>query len=130
MQQRVWDWIRGDRRDVMIANLAIPLLLFADDIVLASRSRDLLQRLLNALHDFCAATGFTVNLDKTVWLVRGEVPADFEAGELFYGATRLKQVSEFRYLGLIMSGHLVASMVAARETVAWRAWGQLQGVLA
>ena len=123
VQQRVGDWTRGERRDIMIAGLAIPLLLFADDIVLASRSRDLVQRLLNALRDFCAVTGFTVNLDKTVWLVGGEVPADFAAGELFYGGSRLKRVADFRYLGLVMSGHSVASMVAARETAARRAWG-------
>lgn len=78
---------------------------------------------------FCAATGFAVNLDKTVWILGGEVAQGFEPGELYYRGTRLRRVTTFRYLGLEMSGHSVASMVSAREVAARRAWGQLMGML-
>ena len=123
MHRGAREWSRAERQAIMMAGLAIPLLLFADDIVLAARTRALVQRLLDSLSGFCAATGFEVNLDKTVWLVGGEVAASFEAGNLFYRNVRLKRVDTFKYLGLVMSGHSVASMVQARETAAHKAWG-------
>ena len=73
VHQGMGEWARADRRSVMIAGMAVPLLLFADDIVLVARTREHVQRLLHSLSGFCAATGFEVNLDKTVWLLGGEV---------------------------------------------------------
>ena len=113
----------------MIAGLAVPLLLFADDMVLVARTRALTQRLLDLLSGFCAATGFEVNLDKTVWMLGGEVGAGVEPGDLFYRTARIKRVESFKYLGLVMTGHAVGSMVTAREAAAKKAWGQLLGML-
>ena len=62
----------------------IPLLLYADDLVLVGRSRELAQRLLDALAVFCSRAGLTVNLAKTVWLVGGLCPRDFVPGSLWY----------------------------------------------
>ena len=70
--------------------MLVPLLLFADDMVLVARSRVLVQRLLNALATFCAHTGLVVNLGKTVWMLGGLIPRGFEAGELFYKGSRLQ----------------------------------------
>jgi hypothetical protein len=49
----------------MLAGLAVPLLLYADDLALISTSRGGLQRLLNELEAFCTVRGLTVNIDKT-----------------------------------------------------------------
>ena len=98
----------------MIAGLLVPLLLFADDIVLLARSRELVQRLLDGLSTFCAASGLTVNLTKTCWLVGGLVHRDFDAGELFYRGACLQKVPLCKYLGLEYSGHTLSSMVVAR----------------
>ena len=62
-----------EKGSIRIAGLLIPLLLFADDMVLVSRCPTMMQRLLHALSAFCDSAGLTVNLDKTVWLVGGEV---------------------------------------------------------
>ena len=70
-------WSYRDKAKAKMAGLMIPLLLFADDIVLIGRTPDQLQRLLDTLSTFCIGAGLTVNLDKTVWLVGGNVPRDF-----------------------------------------------------
>ena len=46
-----------------------------------------------------------------------------------YGTSRLKQVSSFKYLGLVTNGHGLSSMVAARLTAASRSWGTLMGIM-
>ena len=97
-----------------IAGLCLPLLLYADDIVLLARSRDLMMRLLAFLSVFCAAAGLTVNLAKTEWLLGGLVPRSFDPGDLFYRGVCLRRVSSFRYLGLVTSGHSLGAMVSAR----------------
>ena len=62
-----------------------------------------------------------MNLDKTVWLLGGEVGAGVEPGDLYYRGTLLKRVTSFKYLGLVMTGHAVGSMVTAREVAAKKA---------
>ena len=48
-----------------MAGVLIPLLLFADDIAIPSRSFAVLERLVSALSVFCDRNALTVNLDKT-----------------------------------------------------------------
>ena len=54
-----------------MAGVYLPMLLFADDLVLLSRDRDVIQRQLDALHRFCVANGLRVNVGKTKWFVGG-----------------------------------------------------------
>ena len=49
----------------------VPLLLFADDIVLLARSLPVLQRLLDVLAAFCSANSLVVNLSKSAWVIGG-----------------------------------------------------------
>ena len=65
---------------VWCAGLLIPLLLFADDIAIPSRSLEVLQRLVAALSVFCTRNKLVVNLGKTGWLVGGCSPRSGTAG--------------------------------------------------
>ena len=82
----------------MLAGLAVPLLLYADDLALISTSRGGLQRLLNELEAFCTVRGLTVNIDKTKVVVFGSRAAMKEP--VTYNNVRIEQVISFRYLGL------------------------------
>ena len=97
-----------------IAGLCLPLLLYADDIVLLACSRELMMRLLASLSVFCETAGLTVNLAKTEWLVGGLVGRSFDPGDLYYRGLCLHRVSSFWYLGLVTSGHSLGPMVFAR----------------
>ena len=69
---------------VRVAGLLLPLLLFADDLVLLSRSLPTLQRLLAVLAAFCTANGLTVNLGKSAWVVGGCVPRGVQLDSVYY----------------------------------------------
>ena len=90
---RLEDYIRSERlagmmaREldaVRVAGQLVPLLLFADDIVLMATSQGVVQSLLDTLGDFCAANGLTVSVAKTKWIVGGWVPRHREWGTLTY----------------------------------------------
>ena len=50
---------------INIDNCLLSIILFADDMVIFSRSRHGLQNGLNCLNDYCDRWGLTVNVDKT-----------------------------------------------------------------
>ena len=74
-----------ERSAVCIAGLSLPVLLFADDMVLLGTDREVVQRLLDTLGAFCTNNGLTVNVKKTKWLLGGRVPRDTQAECLRYG---------------------------------------------
>ena len=84
---------------------------------------------MHALSRFCEGAKLTVNMDKTVWLVGGEVATTWVAPTFEYRGQPVKRVLEFKYLGLIFTGHGLKAMVDARLSAARRAWATLLGVL-
>ncbi|MCO5596759.1 hypothetical protein L7F22_050828 [Adiantum nelumboides] len=89
-----------------LAGVMIPLLLYADDVVLISDSPEGLQRQLDALQRFCADRDLTVNLGKTkvmvfnttqAWVTRAEHQFTFR-GEM------VEQVRSYVYLGVTFTG--------------------------
>ena len=94
----------SSRASIRLAGVLLPMLLFADDIVLLSRDRAVLQRMLDVLARFCRENGLTVNTGKTKWLVGGAIPVGFEFGELRFGDVALERVAVFKYLGLEFDG--------------------------
>jgi hypothetical protein len=54
-----------------LAGLVVPLLLYADDLVLISTTQSGLQRLMDRLERFCEDRRLTVNIEKTKTLVFG-----------------------------------------------------------
>lgn len=82
--------------------LQIFLLLFAEDTVLFSYSKEGLQKLLNDLHIYCEKWGIVVNTDKTVTMVfkNGKKHTDLK---LKYAGFDLKTVDTFCYLGVSLT---------------------------
>ena len=73
----------GAREAVRVAGMLVPLLLFADNLVLISRQHDVLQRLLQILCRFCKVNGLTVNLGKSAWVAGCMVPQAADWGHLY-----------------------------------------------
>ena len=76
----------------------VPLLLFADDLVLMSTSVEGLQRLLSALQIFCENRRLSVSLDKTE--VVFFKPHRQDCRTFTYDGHPLTRSSSFKYLGL------------------------------
>jgi hypothetical protein len=97
MQEGAYDTITLDE-------LQIFLLLFADDTVLFSYSRDGLQMLLDQLYTYCNEWGIIVNTEKTVVMT-------FKNGyrkencQLFYNGKLLNYVRQFCYLGVTLNSN-------------------------
>ena len=105
---------------VRCAGLLIPLLLFADDIAIPSRSLEVLQRLVAALSVFCTRNKLVVNLGKPGWLVGGCPPRSGTDGLcLWFNRCAVTPVSSYKYLGLVFDGSSsMTSATTARLTAA------------
>jgi hypothetical protein len=113
------DGLEGQLKEVpgadapSLAGLVVPLLLYADDLVLISTSQSGLQRLIDRLERFCEDRGLTVNIEKTKTLVFGarkclKVPITFKGNPV-------EQVESFKYLGLVF--HQNCSFKTAIDTL-------------
>jgi len=80
------------------------LLLFADDTVLFSQTKEGLQKLLDNLYHYCSQWGIQVNIAKTVAMVfkKGNRPEELS---VLYDNCRLKVVTRFTYLGATLSAN-------------------------
>jgi len=110
-----------------LAGILIPLLLYADDIVLISDSAEGLQRHLDALQDFCLQRDLTVNLGKTkvmvfntshAWLKSRSAPSFSYKGEV------VDIVHSYVYLGVTFTGPRF-SMVPAADARLTRGYAAL-----
>ena len=67
------DDLNKDNTDpVVIGDTSMNILLYADDIVLLSQSKEGLQNSLNILHDFCYTWKLKVNTDKSKLVAVGQ----------------------------------------------------------
>ena len=83
----------------------VPILLFADDIVLLSTSVGGLQRMLNCLSSYCEEWGLNVNLTKSKIIIfrkRGK-PKPVETWK--YNGDKVEVVKDYKYLGVNMSAN-------------------------
>ena len=93
----------------------VNMLLYADDIVLVGDNIGHIQKLLNNLSIFSRKWGLKVNMVKTKFMVfrnGGIVKAN---EKVYYNGERIKTVSYYKYLGLIMSTRL--SWTPAQKTL-------------
>ena len=82
----------------LLADTAVPLLLYADDLVLISTSQKGLQALIDRLASFCEKRGLSVNVEKTKVVVFGS--RSMLKNSLLFRDLKIEQVVSFRYLGL------------------------------
>ena len=90
--------------DIMLGDKYINCLLYADDLVIFSRSAKSLQIILyNKLESFCENADLSVNLDKTKIMIFNNCGKSLKNHLFRYGADELENVKSYKYLGLIMS---------------------------
>ena len=87
-----------------INKIPIPCLMYADDIVILSTSKNGLQNKLDNLNSYCKEWGLTVNLEKTKVVIftriDPKIPIFFKLGESVISVTE-----SYKYLGVILHKH-------------------------
>ena len=87
---------------VNINGVKVSVLMYADDLVLLSQTKDGLQRGINVLHRFCTENNLTVNTSKSkLMYVSKRRPAKLPVIE--YNCQPLQWVDSFKYLGVTIS---------------------------
>ena len=89
--------------DILLGDRSTNCLLYADDLVIFSRSAKNLQIILNKLESFCENADLSVNLDKTKIMIFNYCGKSLNNYLFRYGADELETVKSYKYLGLIMS---------------------------
>lgn len=117
---------------VQLRDAFVRALLYADDMALIAESANELRQQLVLLSEYCEKWNLFVSTDKTECVVfqKGRIKSD---ERFFYRGVELKQVTEFKYLGLIFhqNGTFTACVahrvekaeralgIAIRRTLAW-----------
>ena len=86
-----------------LLGLLITLLLYADDIVLLADSQEGLQRHMDALGDFCAQKGLTVNLGKTKVMIFHTSRRVMRDTVITYRGSQVEVTPSYAYLGITFS---------------------------
>ncbi|KAK6730227.1 hypothetical protein RB195_006969 [Necator americanus] len=102
-------------------------LLFADDVMLASESRDDLQKQVQSWKDQLQQYGLRLNTSKTEYM---ECGPRIEDGSIRVDGTELNKVNCFKYLGSkVTSTGDTDQEGRARVNAAWMKWKMATGVL-
>ncbi|KAK6751745.1 hypothetical protein RB195_003280 [Necator americanus] len=102
-------------------------LLFADDVMLASESRDDLQKQVQFFKDRLQQYGLRLNTSKIEYMECGPRIKD---GSIRVDGTELNKVNRFKYLGSkVTSTGDIDQEGRARVNVAWKKWEMATGVL-
>ena len=83
--------------------LNIFLLMFADDTVLLSETKDGLQDLLKELENCCKQSNLTVNIDKTKVMIFRKGGRYSQDCSFTYAGEAIEIVQNFNYLGVVFS---------------------------
>lgn len=101
-----------------MAHLLIPILLYADDIVLLSGTPEGLQRHLDVLHHYCTTWGLSVNLAKTKVMVFNTNRQSLHNHTFTYDGQPIDIVTSYTYLGVLFTsprlGFRQAALARAR----------------
>ena len=89
---------------IKLNDTEIICLLYADDLVLLSSSKEGLQQLLDHLHQFCQTWALTVNRHKTKTMIF-QKRSRCQGNKLTFllGSTKINQTNEYTYLGIKIS---------------------------
>ena len=80
----------------MLSDKSINCLLYADDLVIFSRSAKSLQIILNKLEPFCENADLSVNLDKTKIMIFNDCVKSLNNCSFRYGADELENVKSYK----------------------------------
>ena len=122
LQENIFD-------DITLDRISIYLLLFADDAVLISDSKEGLQRSLNQFENYFKKWNLTINISKTKVMIcskGGRLPDE----HFTLNGEELELVGEFNYLGfLITSGGSVQKAINLLADKAVRSMGMLFSII-
>ena len=94
---------QSDDVGVQIEHFILTVLLFADDMVLFSKTREGLQNALNSLQKYCTLWGLTVNTEKTKCVAFKKGGRIGQNDRWYFDGVLLETVTTFKYLGFILS---------------------------
>ena len=86
---------------ILLDDLILTSLLFADDMVIFSNTRKGLQYGLDALNEYCIYWGLTVNVQKTNCVAFKKGGKISKLDQWMYGEEILKTSDKFKYLGFV-----------------------------
>ena len=89
--------------DVELNELPLSCMLYADDLVIFSKSKNGLQNYLDSLSEYCKENDLSVNLNKTKVLIFNNCGRTMNKHVLYYRGSKLDNVSNYKYLGLQFS---------------------------
>jgi len=113
---------------IKLRNSTIPLLVYADDIVLMDESQDGVKRLCERLNDAAQKVGLQINEQKTEYMIIGRQNWMYYVLEVDH--FKFKRVNSFKYLGSIVSEkNDITKEVAARIQAGNRTYYSLVKIL-
>ena len=96
------DYLNKDNTDpVVIGDTSVNILLYADDIVLLSQSKEGLQNSLNILHDFCYAWKLNFNTHKSKIMVFNSNGKTY-LNQFTYNNVDIVTVANYCYLRMVL----------------------------
>ena len=90
---------RDEKAGINFDDSVLNYMLYADDLVLCSETREGLQKLLNGLFDFCKDWHLILNLAKTNVLIYG----DKKHARFTFNGEEVSVAKEYKYLGTVFS---------------------------
>ena len=91
---------------VMVGEVNLPILLYADDIVLISPTPEKLQSMLDVVGNWCRKWGMQVNAKKKQVLHARNPQRPRSTFEFRCGETALDYAETYKYLGYVLHEHL------------------------
>jgi hypothetical protein len=108
-------------------NISIYLLLFADDAVIVSETREGLQNSLDSLYSYCCRWNLTVNVDKTKIMVFRKGGRLDNNSKWFFNNQEIEIVGSFNYLGVVFTSG--GSFMQATKTLAGKGLRSLHALM-
>ena len=102
---------------VQLEHFLLTIIMFADDMVLFSMTREGLQSALDSLSRYCYLWGITVNTEKTKCMAFKKGGKIGKLDQWSYRQTQLETVNKFKYLGFVLSstGKFAQSILSIAE---------------
>jgi hypothetical protein len=98
--------IKSCERGVIIGDIKVNILLYADDIILLSDSEDGLNQLLKIMAEWCRCWRLNVNSDKSKVIHFRPKWKPKTKKHFWYNEQELEQVDEYKYLGFIVDKNM------------------------
>ena len=90
-----------DCKPITLYNEKLNCLMYADDLILLSESKEGLQNCLNELQKYCKTWKLNVNIDKTKIIIFNKNGKLMNNTSFYYENTKLENVRQYCYLGVI-----------------------------